>query len=113
MQTTSLSDTKQTATATVTGTCPHCGHVEQFHGIDTRPLFFEYCRPFCGNCAESYLLNETPHITLPRRCANPDCSLALNHEGSCRKLVRLQGEQGVFVINKTDGKESYSRYSRD
>lgn len=28
----------------------------------------------------------TPHITIPPKC--PSCSLALNHEGPCKKVTR-------------------------
>lgn len=34
-------------------------------------------------------------ITLPARCANPDCSLALNHHGACRKITRAEDGIGI------------------
>lgn len=43
---------------TVIGKCPHCGNVEEFHGMDMRPQLFLDCKPFCGNCAEFYSLSE-------------------------------------------------------
>jgi len=87
MQTTSLSDNQITVSETLGRFAVHQNGV----------LFGDYATEQTANFIADHLRDEAsvPTITLPKRCANPECSLALDHAGDCRRITRATETQWV------------------